>query len=104
MKLPDCELLQTRKNNRICLAAGGSLVFAGTGCNRLLFDGCTIPDALVPEEKPCLYLVPLRLPEYGAYRSYHACRWFYRLDPRRLMRSNRKVLEVVTAAPPGPRW
>lgn len=140
--MPECELRQIHDGRPVCWAAGGRGVLEpGQGESQvlkgsvpaerrekgspqpghLLCTGCTIPDSLRPAEKPCLYLIPLRIDEDGSMISFYACRWFYQINPQRLMHStswckgcpywfprptvhlikdylatNRKVLKVVT--------
>ena len=65
----------------VCTAASGAPVLAGGGC---LCDSCQIPEEFARIGKPCLYLVPLRIPDGERAGYYFACRWFYRLHPQRL--------------------
>ena len=43
---------------------------------------CTIPSALDPSRRPCLYLVPVRIWEGDALRTGFSCRWFASLKPK----------------------
>jgi hypothetical protein len=91
-----CELRLTRPippeegggTEIVCGAADVRLAVEGGNQSRLeaICGACEIPQALATN-LACLHLRPVRTIEPHGPRSHYACRWFYRLNPKRQPRT-----------------
>ena len=69
----------------VCGCSGGvpiGLMNGDRGNVIEICGSCTIPAALDPSRRPCLFLVPVRIWEEDALRTGFSCRWFASLKPK----------------------